>query len=133
MVQIPGYANRVITLKFEELSEPGDLVHIVMRNPKLLPVDELKPGQDIAIGADGQPLDTELAEEDTYRRLAKMIVGWHVYDATLTDEELEALGRGEEVDQRRLPLPATADSVRRLPNEIQRALIVEVEKVTNPS
>lgn len=131
-----GYANRVIMLRFDELSEDDDLVHVVMRNPKLLPLDELKPDKNIAIGPDGQPLDEEAAENDMYERLAKLIVGWHVYDSTMPEPEI-VNGQpryvfDENASQKPLPLPATAASVRKLPNLIQQAILKEVEKVANP-
>lgn len=126
---MPGYSARVITLPFPELTEEGDAtVHVTIRNPQLLPLDDLKPGPDVPIDANGVPLDQEAAEADMYRRLAALVVGWHVYDARV---ELDP-DSGQVLPQERLALPATAESVRRLPNLIQRAMIAEVDKVGNP-
>lgn len=115
-----GYANRVITLNFEELSEPGDLVHVVMKNPRLVPLDELT-ASDVPTGANGEPDVTQMTEA-SYGILAPLVKAWHVYDATDDSD-----------DQRPLPLPATPASVRKLPMEIQQAMIKAITDVVNPS
>ena len=96
-----GYANRVITLHFPELSEEGDDVHVVMRNPKTLSENELKVEQ-------REDMTAEQKEEAIQARIASLIIGWHVYDTQDTGD-----------DQRRLPLPATAELVgKHLPHPI---------------
>jgi hypothetical protein len=118
---MPGYANRVVTIHFPELSEPEDDVHVVMRNPKTVPAGELRSSAgDVAMGADGQPADDEKTETAGYAVLAKLIIGWHVYDGTSTEAE-----------QPLLPLPATPESVGKLPMEILTRLSEELAKV-NP-
>jgi hypothetical protein len=117
---MPGYANRVVTIHFPELSEPEDDVHVVMRNPKTVPAGELRSSAgDVATGEDGQPTDAA-AEGAGYAVMAKLIIGWHVYDGTSTED-----------DQPLLPLPATPESVGKLPMEILTRLSEELAKV-NP-
>ncbi|MQS14523.1 hypothetical protein F7Q99_20200 [Streptomyces kaniharaensis] len=108
-----GYANRIVTLDFPELTEPGDeMIRVVMRNPKTVPGPEL-----MADTPDN--VTSEQAFQAGLAILAKLIVGWHVYDATSTAD-----------DQPPLPMPATADSVGRLPMEIQNRMAAELKAVT---
>lgn len=134
---MPGYANRIITLTFPELAEDGDHIEVVIRNPRLMPVDELRSAGDGLTRAEleqfqaaqqalaaGQPVpDGLVTDKDADRgfaMVAKLIIGWHVYDATSTQAE-----------QPLLPLPATPELVRKLPMEILTRLMEEVGKV-NP-
>jgi hypothetical protein len=57
--------------------------------------------------AAGNPIDPEDAERAGYEVMAKLIVGWRVYDATSLDD-----------NQPLLDLPATPESVAKLPLEI---------------
>jgi len=114
-----GYARRVIKLDFPDLAEADDDIHIIIRNPKLVPPGELRR-RDIKVGPDGMPEDMEEATSAGYEVLAKLIIGWRVYDATSTED-----------DQPRLGLPATAALVAKLPMEIINRLGVELSKV-NP-
>lgn len=132
---MPGYANRVITLPFPELSEPGDNVHVVLRNPRLMPADELRSAGgggpedaerlaavQAAIAAGQEPPDDLVTDKDAkrgYALVAKLIIGWHVYDATSTEEDMPLL-----------PLPATVESVGKLPMEILTAVMEQVGKAT---
>jgi hypothetical protein len=136
---LAGYANRVITLPFPELSEPGDNIHVVIRNPRLMSADELR-----SAGGGGGPEDAErlaavqaaiaagqdvpddlVTDKDAkrgYALVAKLIIGWHVYDATSTEEDMPLL-----------PLPATVESVGKLPMEILTAVMEQVGKVSRQS
>jgi hypothetical protein len=118
---MPGYANRIVTIHFPELSEPPDDVHVVMRNPKTVPAGELRSSAgDVPTGPDGTPADDDKAESAGYAVLAKLIIGWHVYDGTSTEDDQPLLG-----------LPATPESVGKLPMEILTRLTEELAKV-NP-
>jgi hypothetical protein len=116
-----GYANRVVTLHFPELSEEGDDIHIVMRNPKLVAPDELRR-RDVAANPDGTPADMGEAMLASYEVIAKLIIGWFAYDATETDAE---------GNMPRLTLPATPAQVGKLPLMIINAISEEMGKV-NP-
>lgn len=109
-----GYANRIITLDFPELTEPGDEpIRVVIRNPKTMPAQELM----------ADTPDDATAEQQFQAGiaiLAKLVIGWHVYDASSTDD-----------DQPPLPLPATPDSVARLPMEIQNRMAAELKVVAS--
>lgn len=117
---MPGYANRTIMLDFPELSEEGDKVHVIIRNPRTMPTAELKPNTTVTLGPDGQP-DEAAAEQAGYEVLARMVTAWHVYDATDTSD-----------DQQPLPLPATPELVAKLPVEIQNRMATEWQAVANP-
>jgi hypothetical protein len=116
-----GYRNRTIRLTFEELSEDGDPVFIVLRNPRTVPTDQLIP-RDVDTDAQGNPLDKEDARLANSEPFARLIVNWHVYDASV-----------EADDQPLLALPATAQDVLNLPLEIQNRLIEEVNRARNPT
>lgn len=117
-----AYANRFITLSFPDLGEKPDEVYVTIRNPKLLPLDHLRPSSNLALDANGQPVDIEAAEQDGFKKVADLITNWHVY-----------AGMDDSDDPSPLDLPATPDGVRSLPNAIQQALFRELEKITNPS
>lgn len=114
-----GYNNRLILLQFPEL---GDKVSVLIRNPKLVPPEELTPK--VAPGPDGQ-LSQDDSFQATYEVAARLIVAWHVYDASAApvdidmdadnlDEQLAAL---EQAEQPRLG-PVTPDNVAKLPTGI---------------
>lgn len=122
---MPGYANRLITVDFPHL---GDDIRVILRNPALLTADELA-GDNVAIDpVTGLPLDMEAAKQSMYGTIAKLVVGWTVFDATaaMLDEDLN------EIDQPALPLPATRESVAKLPSAILTKLAEVVKQAVNP-
>jgi hypothetical protein len=131
---LAGYANRVVTLHFPELAEEGDDIHVVLRNPRLMAADELRSAggsggkEDMAriaaaqaaVAAGGEVPDGLVTDEDAnrgYALVAKLVIGWHVYDATSTEDDMPLL-----------PLPATVESVGKLPMEILTAIMEQVGK-----
>ena len=118
-----GYANRLITETFPELTQAGDpVIHVIMRNPRLVPPDEMRRA-DIAVGPDGAPVDEGAAKRASDELMAKLITGWLVYDAS---------AGAPEGDAGRLPLPATAESVAKLPMEIINRLAERISSSVNP-
>lgn len=115
---MPGYDNRFVTLKFPAL---GEGVFVTIRNPRVMPASMLRP-EDIAMDANGQPVYPEEAERATNVMVAKLVRDWHVYDATSDEDE-----------QPVLDLPATPESVAKLPLSIYLAIAEEVGKAANPS
>ena len=124
-----GYKNRVITRHFPDLSEEGDDVHVVMRNPRTVPPGELQASAGITdeeaarIAEAGETGDPGSAAENVNRGfvlLSKLIIGWHVYDGTVAGD-----------DQPLLPLPATPDLVAKLPQDILMDLMDQVS-MANP-
>lgn len=113
-----GYDNRFVTIKFDDLG-PG--VFVTIRNPRVMPASMLRP-EDIALDANGQPVYPEEAERATNTMICKLIKDWYVYDATSDADE-----------QPVLDLPATPESVSRLPLAIYLAIAEEVGKAANPS
>ena len=125
-----GYANRVVTLRFPDLTEEGDQeLFVILRNPKTLPPDELVP-QDLPVDADGRPIDQDLAAQRSREIIAKLIVGWRMYDATDFGVDLET---SEPTDQHPLELPATADLVAKLPTAAIQAINETIVEAVNPS
>lgn len=133
-----GYTNRFTLLQFPDL---GDKVSILMRNPRLLPPEEITP-EDVAVDANGQPLDPQAANASMYKVMAKLIVAWHAYDASIAgttvtidldadnlDEQLNAV---ESADQVRLG-EVTAENVAKLPTAIIKRITEELERVADPS
>lgn len=111
-----GYANRTVYLEWPDLTEEGSpTVHLIIKNPKIVPLDELQPAD---VGPDGGEAAARAA---TYRVIASLIKAGHVYDATSLDD-----------DQPLLPLPMTPDSVARLPMEILKTVSDLVMEVLTP-
>jgi len=116
---VPGYANRTVMLSFPDLTEDGDdPIHVIMKNPKMVPTADLLP-PDIP-ARDGES-DTERDYRAGCTVLARLVKAWHVYDAT-----------DEADDQAPLGLPATAELVAKLPLEIQTAMGEVIKAVRNP-
>lgn len=101
---MPGYANRTVRIEFADLSEPDDLVYVVLRNRKTVPLEVLTGPED---AKDGETNPAKFSREV----IARMVVDWHVYDAG-----------DPNADQAPLPLPATPELVAKLPVEIRTAL-----------
>lgn len=121
-----GYANRVITLTFDDLTEDpqNDPIRVTIRNPRLMPPDELRPKG----GIDENDDDAMMAA--TYETMAKLIVGWRVYDAAApieVDETGTVVG-----DQPLLEMPPTAEKVARLPVEIVNRIGEEMREAADP-
>jgi hypothetical protein len=104
------------------LTEDGDPeVHVIIKNPKVVPLDELLPA-DVEVGANGQPDETS-ARAAMYKVVSNLILVGHVYDATNFDEE----------QQRPMSLPLSPDDVCRLPWEIVKKVTDLVQEIINPS
>lgn len=115
-----GYANRFIYIGFPQLTEPDDHeIHVRIKNPKLLPLDQLQP-TDIH-GDDGLP-DEAKARLGMFRVIAGLIQTARVYDATSMEE-----------DQRPMDLPLSPEDVARLPWEIVKAITDKIGEAVNPA
>lgn len=126
-----GYANRIVTLNFPELSEDQDKdpIRVVLRNPNLEPPQALIPKGDIEI-IDGRPVDPQAALLSGAEVIAKLIIGWRVYDSTASitlNENLEPVG-----DQPLLPQQFTAENVAKLPGVIQNRIAELIQEALNP-
>src|SRR2546430_5198410 len=97
---MPGYLNRFVEL---DLSEYGKGCFITIHNPKVVPQSMLEPKTRIQL-VDGKPVDPEAATQGTREVIAGLVKEWRVYDASGLDDE-----------QPELPLPATPESVAKLP------------------
>lgn len=115
-----GYANRNITLEFPGLSEPDDLIWVQIRNPRTVPPTDLIP-REVATNAQGRPIDREEARAANREIIAGLVRDWHVYDAKSTA-----------VDQPLLDLPATPESVGKLPIEIIVKINEAMDEAVDP-
>lgn len=77
--------------------------------------------QAIAETGDAGDLVTDEDANRGFEMIARLIIGWRVYDATSTEE-----------DQPLLPLPATPALVGKLPQEILTRVMEEVGKANPP-
>lgn len=116
---MPGYANRTIRLTFPDLTTPGDPeVHVVIRNPKTMPQHSLFR-RDVT---DEQRAENPAADwYSSYELISRVIISWHVYDATSIDAE-----------QPLLELPADEEKIARLPKEIAEAIVEKIVEAQNP-
>lgn len=128
-----GYKQPVITLNFPELTDNPDTdpIRVVIRNPRLMAAGELSGSADMAVGPDGQPVESAENENRAYKQFAKMVIGWRVYDATadiVLDQDMNVIGDSAQL----LPLPATPDLVAKLPLVILTRLSQELQDAMNP-
>ena len=108
-----GYANTKIRLDFPDLSEDGDEIYVVIRNPRTVPGPKLIPEE----LPDGSPRVAYL--EASFGIMAGLILEWHVYD-------------GDSDDGAALALPATVEQLRKLPMEITERIAEQIAQVTSP-
>lgn len=113
---MPGYSNRTIRFDFPDLSEDGDLVHVVIKNPKILPPAELIPDSS---GGEGESEADSLSR--IYPIIARLVKAWHVYDGTADGDDLPLL-----------PLPATPEAVAKLPFPILNKISEAMREVVAP-
>ncbi len=103
-----------------------------MRNPKLVPIDEMRAGADeITLNAAGEPADTGAATAAGYKILAKLIIGWHVYDATVVPV-LNASGEDVSAPVLLPQAPVTVEMVAKLPMAILNRLMEEMSSINPP-
>jgi hypothetical protein len=126
LIPIAGYANRIVTIKFPELSEEGDQVFVVLRNPKTVALSKLE-AQQVATNPDGTPVETEAAAAG-YSLLARLILGGHLYDATVDDVD----ENGFPVDQPLLTYPMSMEKAKTLPVEVINRIFAHIQEAQNP-
>lgn len=132
---MPGYADPVITLRFDHLvvDPAADPIWVALRNPKLMPPDALRP-RDIPVDADGKPINQNDALAAMYEIIAGLVMAWRVYDAA--NITIDAAGNA--LPMTLLPdvsrsVPATPELVKRLPMEIINSIAEKVKEAANPS
>lgn len=123
-----GYRNPVVTRRYDDMVEDGDTCHVIIRNPQTMPGSELTA----LAGSEAETGEERMAR--VCAMIARLIIGWRVWDPTVP---VKADGDGnlvhdEETAPRLLPLPATAESVGKLPQRILMDLMNEVTRVVNP-
>lgn len=125
-----GYASRLIRLPFPELSEDPetDPIFVTIRNPKLMPLQDLQDNAPDAVDAEGNPVP-EKATAGMLRIISRLIVVWRVYDASHLQVNPQT---GEPMDQPLLALPATPELVAKLPAVIINRIADELTGAVNP-
>jgi hypothetical protein len=101
----------------------------VLRNPRLEPTQALIPKDDLEV-VDGQPTDAKAAMRSSYEVIAKLVIGWRVYDPTAPvelDENLEPVG-----DQPLLAKEYTPENVAKLPAVILNTIADLIGEALNP-
>lgn len=118
------YLNRFIDLGFPELAGNDDsgraVVWVKIRNPRLIPGQDLLGGANVPVGADGKPVDAVAAGRQTFEMMAKLIIAGNVWDAESLDDEPPLLN-----------MPPSAAEVGRMPMVILNAIGEELAKA-NP-
>lgn len=124
-----GFRNRILTLAFPDLTDEGDpVLHVVLRNPQTVPPTDLVPN-DLPVGPDGAPLDQALAAQRSREIIARLIIGWRMFDASDFGYDPET---GLATDQQPLPLPATPELVDKLPMAVIREINQVITEAVNP-
>lgn len=114
-----GYAKRNVRLAFPDLTEEGDPeVFVTIRNPKIVPAHLLVARE---VSDDDYKADRYAYFKASYGVIASLIVDWNVYDATSLD-----------MDPPRLGLPATEETVAKLPRDIAQAIADKIQEATSP-
>lgn len=98
-----------------------------MRNPRLVPPAELQP-KDIALDAEGRPIDLDAAQKANNEVIAKLVIALRAYDAT----DFRVDEHGQALPQRLLEAPVTPEVVARLPMEIVKRISEELTEAVNP-
>lgn len=126
-----GYSNRIIRIPFPDLTaDPeNDPIWVALRNPRLVPPEELTPDQDTGITS-GVPDDAKAANRAGRKVMAKLIVGWRAYDASIPPE-INAVGE-DVTPQVLLPHDFSPENIARLPLEIIQAIGKEMTDAINP-
>ncbi|MFE2486066.1 hypothetical protein ACFXGR_22750 [Streptomyces mirabilis] len=131
-----GYTNPYVLLQFPDL---GDDVSVLMKNPQLLPPDALTP-EDVAMDAEGKPVDNQAANQSGYKMIAGIIVAWKVYEAFTPGDALdidpdadpatlfESLSAGAPVRIGKI----TPENVGRLPMVVLKRIMEEISRVVDP-
>lgn len=126
-----GYANRLISIRFDALSDDpeNDPIWVSIRNPKLMPPGELQ-ARSVPTNPDGTPTDEQDALSAMHEIVAKLVMSWRVYDASVGDVDPTT---GKPVDQPLLGLPATPELVAKLPMEIINGISERMTSAVSPA
>lgn len=127
-----GYRERFKLILFPEV---GDDCSVLIRNPALMPPEQLEPAA-VPLGEDGQPLDREAATASTYEVLKNLIVAWKMYETTAPEmpsdvadvEDLDLLLKTlNNTEQKRLGA-ITVENIGRCPLVVLNKLADELNK-----
>lgn len=125
-----GYGNPVIHIPFPGATDDDekDPVWVAIRNPKHMSPGDMTPKQ-VALDADGKPVDNEAAMMAMYVVYARMILGWRVYDPSSITMDPE---NGTVSPMQLMSNPATPEKVAKLPIFIQTRLSEVIKEAVNP-
>lgn len=122
-----GYANRVITDHFPDLSEDGEDIFVVFRNPKTQPMSRLEADA-VATGPDGQP-DPEAATKAVHGLVSRLVLGGNLFDAR--EDGIDPVTY-ELIDQPKLSFPLTPESAEGLPLEVLTRIVERIREAQTP-
>ena len=136
-----GYANPVIKLPFDSLSQDPatDPIWVIIRNPRLMPPEELNSvyGNDSGYDGDGNTTDREKALATTSRLIVKLVVAARVYDPAgaadaLSFDPLTGEVTGDSTQPLLPPTPWAPEIAARLPTEIRTRIMNEFAEAQSP-
>jgi hypothetical protein len=90
----------------------------------------------VAAPQDGDATGGNVKLKRIHQMIARLVIGWRVWDPTVpikADPETGELIHDDETAPRLLPLPATAESVAKLPQAILMDLMTQVTSAVNPN
>jgi len=126
-----GYANRVITIQFPELSEEGNQIFVVLRNPKTVALSKLET-KEVSLLPDGT-VDQEAAAAAGYATLTKLIIGGRLFNAMA--DEVDHVGEDGIpvlVDQPPLTYPISVEDAQKLPTIVIGKIFETINEAQNP-
>lgn len=131
-----GYANPIIHLNFNDLSDSGELLWVAIKNPKLQTPDSMRPS-DVALDDEGKPATPDEAVKSMYHQMAALVVAWHIYEADVDVEVDETTGDIIVGEAKLMPKvsrehPATPAMVRLLPTVVINKIGEEMKAARNP-
>lgn len=110
-----AYLNRTIRLAFDGTDSKyptlGDDIWVTIKNPLLMPASVVQTDTPLQTDAQGNIVNNTEAMNAGFEIAARLVVDWNVYDP---DDESD--------NPAALPLPATAETMKKLPISISNAI-----------
>jgi hypothetical protein len=124
---LAGYANRVITEHFPDLSDGSEDIVVVFRNPKTQTMSKLEADA-VATGPDGQP-DPDKATQAVHALVARLVLGGNLYDARVDGIDPVTY---EPLDQPKLAFPLTPESAAGVPLAVITRIVECIREAQTP-
>ncbi len=122
-----GYLNRFIDLPFPELAGVDNqgraLCWIKIRNPRLMPAQDLTDAASKVRVEDGKAVSADLGSSDVFTSFAKLVIAGRVWDATaIPPVDPDTGDVDEEWEPPLLAMPPTAADMGKMPIDIINAI-----------